>query len=207
MNTPKVLQKFWALSLVILLAGFIGIGQASAQWFVDGVAGNDTFNGSQMAVGGFPNGPFKTIGTAITAAADGETITILANTYAEAISTAKAITFEVQTSGGNSVVTITSITYTGGATKTVTYTDAAGGGVGTFLLTAGITLTSGTVNFGTAVVVPTGQTITRTLGALTGTAPTTTNVNVTYNGALTAGMTAGNELPASLGRGQLTLSP
>ncbi|MBT6199956.1 MAG: T9SS type A sorting domain-containing protein [Bacteroidetes Order II. Incertae sedis bacterium] len=207
MNTQKVLQKFWALSLVILLAGFIGIGQTSAQtnYFVDTVAGNDTFNGSQMAVGGFPNGPFKTIAAATAVAVDGDTVTILANSYAEAISTTAAVTYEVQTSGGNTVVTITSITHNSAA-DTATYTDAAGGGVGTFALTGGITLTAGTVNFGTAVVVATGQTITRTLGALTGTAPTTTNVNVTYNGALTAGMTAGNELPASLGSGKLTLS-
>ena len=78
MNTQKVLQKFWALSLVILLAGFIGIGQTSAQtnYFVDTVAGNDTFNGSQMAVGGFPNGPFKTIAAATAVAVDGDTVTI-----------------------------------------------------------------------------------------------------------------------------------
>ncbi len=207
MNTQKVLQKFWALSLVILLAGFIGIGQTSAQtnYFVDTVAGNNTFNGSQMAVGGFPNGPFKTIAAATAVAVDGDTVTILANTYAEAISTTAAVTYEVQTSGGNTIVAITSITHNS-ATDTATYTDAAGGGVGTFSLTGGITLTAGTVNFGTAVVVATGQTITRTLGALTGTAPTTTNVNVTYNGALTAGMTAGNELPASLGTGNLVVS-
>ncbi len=207
MNTPKVLQKFWALSLVILLAGFIGIGQTSAQtnYFVDTVAGNNTFNGSQMAVGGFPNGPFKTIAAATAVAVDGDTVTILANTYAEAISTTAAVTYEVQTSGGNTVVAITSITHNS-ATDTATYTDAAGGGAGTFSLTGGITLTAGTVNFGTAVVVATGQTITRTLGALTGTAPTTTNLNVTYNGALTAGMTAGNELPASLGTGNLVVS-
>ena len=207
MNTQKVLQKFWALSLVILLAGFIGIGQTSAQtnYFVDTVAGNNTFNGSQMAVGGFPNGPFKTIAAATAVAVDGDTVTILANTYAEAISTTAAVTYEVQTSGGNTVVAITSITHNS-ATDTATYTDAAGGGAGTFSLTGGITLTAGTVNFGTAVVVATGQTITRTLGALTGTAPTTTNLNVTYNGALTAGMTAGNELPASLGTGNLVVS-
>lgn len=209
MNTGNVLQKIWALPLVMLLAAFMSVGSASAQntYYVDIVSGNNTFDGSQMAVGGFPAGPFQTIAQAMTTAVDGDTIVILANDYSAqgVITPTENLTFQVQTSGGNTVITLAGITLAT-AGKTASFADAAGGGTGTYTVNGPINLTNGTVNFATAVTITTGQTITRGLGSLTGTAPTTSNVNVTYNGALAGTMTSGNELPASLGTGKLTVS-
>ena len=212
MNTENVLQKFWALSLVVLLAGFIGIGQANAQstYYVDAVAGNDAFNGGQMAVGGFPAGPFKTITQAITTAIDGDTIVILANDYTGngVLTVAENLTLAVRTAGANSIVNVDGFTIATAA-KTLVLADEAGGGAGVFVTNADadeLTLTAGTVNVTGALTLSSGATVVRTNGALTGTAPTTTNLNVTYTGALSGSTTAGNELPATLGTGKLTIN-
>lgn len=208
MNTGNVLQKFWALSLVVLLAGFIGIGQANAQstYFVDAVAGNDAFNGGQMAVGGFPAGPFQTITQAITTATDGDTIVILANDYTGngVLTVAENLTLAVRTAGANSVVNVDGFTIATAA-KTLVLADEAGGGAGVFVTNSDgdeLTLTAGTVNVTGALTLASGASVRRTNGALTGTAPTVAgagNLDVTYTGVLSGSTTAGNELPASLG--------
>ena len=212
MNTGNVLQKLWALPLVMLLAAFTFVGQVSAQntYYVDNVAGSNTFNGSQMAVGGFPAGPFATLAQAITTATHGDTIVILANDYSGegVLTVTEDLTLQVRTSGGNVNVTFDGFTMNA-ATRTLTLADEAGGGAGVFLSNADgdeLTLTAGTVNVTGALTFASGATVTRALGSLTGTAPTTTNLNVTYNGALTSNQTAGNELPASLGTGNLIVS-
>jgi len=206
MNTGNVLQKIWALSLVVLLAGFIGIGQVIAQstYYVDAGAGNDAFNGSQMTVGAFPAGPFATITAAVTAASDGDTIVVKAGTYAAALNIGKTVTISALPSGANVNVNLGDLsTTTAGKTLTLA-------GAGTFVSGGGATalvLTNGSLVNNTTLSIPTGSTVTRALGSLTGTAPSYgANINVIYNGALTSAMTAGNELPASLGTGKLTLS-
>lgn len=212
MNTGNVLQRFWTLSLVILLAGFIGIGQSNAQTFyVDAATGNDTFNGAQMSVGLFPAGPFATITAALAAAtADGRTIVVLAGDYnangvlAHAFNT----TIQVRTSGGNVNVLVDGFT-SATASKTLTLGVETPGSGGAFVTNGGandVTLTTGAINVTGGLTIGAGGTITRTAGALTGNAITTTNYNVTYVGAFTATTTAGNEVNATLGTGTLSFT-
>jgi len=210
MNTGNVLQKIWALPLVMLLAAFMSVGSASAQdtYYVDIATGDNNFNGSQMAVGGFPNGPFATIAQAITTATDDDTIVILAGDYTgeNVLTVAEDLTLEVRTSGGNVNLVFDGFTIaTAGKTLTLAQED---GSTGVFISNAdndAMTLTAGNINVTGALTFASGATVTRTNGTLTGNAPTVTNLNVTYND-LAANITAGNELPANLGTGVLTLA-
>lgn len=211
MNTGNVLQKIWALPLVMLLAAFMSVGSASAQdtYYVDLVTGDDNFNGSQMAVGGFPNGPFATIAQAVTTATDDDTIVILAGDYTGegVLTVAEDLTLEVRTSGGNVNLVFDGFTIaTAGKSLTLAQED---GSTGVFISNAdndAMTLTAGNINVTGALTFASGATVTRANGTLTGNAPTATNLNVTYNGALTSAMQAGNELPASIGTGALVVS-
>lgn len=214
MNTGNVLQRIWTLSLVILLAGFIGIGQTNAQstYYVDAATGNDTFNGAQMSVGLFPAGPFATITAALAASAgsDGNTIVVLAGDYNAngVLASVRNTTIQVRTSGGNVNVLVDGFSSaTAGKTLTLGVETANSGG--TFVTNGGandVALTTGGINVTGAVTIGAGGTITRTAGTITGNALTTSNYNVTYTGALAANATAGNELNASLGTGTLTFS-
>lgn len=214
MDFSKVLQNVIGAALVVLMTAFIGVGQVMAQttYYVDVITGLDTYNGSQMAVGGAPNGPFKTISKAVTEAVDGDTIVILAGDYtAEASQTiAEDLTLQVRTSGGNLNVVFEGFTIaTAGKTLTLGVETPASGG--TFLSEPTpdgdeLVLTAGTVNVTGGLTFSSGSTITRTNGTLTGIAPTVTNLNVTYTGALAGGITAGNELPSNIGTGTLTFA-
>jgi len=213
MNTGNVLQRIWTLSLVILLAGFIGIGQSNAQTYVDGNGpGNDAFDGSQMSVGLFPAGPKATITAAMTAAPNGGTVVILSGNYvANGVLNAaatKSLTLQVRTSGGNVNVVIDGITQDDAArTLTLGVETAASGGTFVTDGTANdLTLTAGGVINNGGLTIGAGGTVTRAAGTLTGTAITTTNYNLTYTSALAANITAGNEANASLGTGTLTFA-
>ena len=214
MNTGNVLRKFWALSLVVLFAGFIGIGQSYAQntYYVDVATGNDAFDGSQMSVGLFPAGPFATIAQAMTTAATGDTIVILAGNYsAQPVVDPgnESFTLQVRTSGGNLNVIVAGFN-ADDAGRTLTLgveTTGSGGAFVTDGAGTDLALTAGTVNVTGALTIGNGATVTRQNGSLTGNAMTTSNYNVTYGlpaAALAANTTAGNELNASLGTGTLT---
>ena len=214
MNTGNVLQKFWALSLVVLLAGFIGIGQTYAQntYYVDVATGNDAFDGSQMSVGLFPAGPFATINQAMTTAASGDTIVILAGNYTAqpVIDPAnESFTLQVRTSGGNLNVNVAGFN-ADDAGRTLTLGVEAAGSGGAFVTDGAgtdLALTAGTVNVTGALTIGGGALVTRQNGSLTGNVPTFTNYSLTYGApaaGLTANTTAGNELAASLGTGTLT---
>lgn len=213
MDFSKVLQNVISATLVVLFAAFVGVGQSSAQsntYYVDGNGpGNNSFNGSQLAVGTFPAGPWATITYALTQVDDGDTIVVLAGDYSgEAVINTvngESITFTALNSGGNVQVIVEGFTAdTAGDTYTL-----AQSGTGVWVTDGDaddVTLTAGNVNVTGALTIGSGGTITRTAGTLTGTAPTTTNVNVTYDGDLGSNISAGNELPSTLGTGTLTIS-
>ena len=196
MNLKKLLSK---LSLtVVLLTVFAA--NASAQTYVSNTNGNDvTGNGQDVGVGL----PYKTIAVGITNTADGGTIIIDADTYGEAGPidltggvAGKNLTFVARTFNGLQVVTITNGIAVGTA-KTINL-----GLTGVQFKTGIVNLTAGVLNISSANLVITSLgTITRTAGTINST-PTTTNVNVTYNGAVS--ISSCSELPATLGTGTLS---
>ncbi|MDF1611784.1 FlgD immunoglobulin-like domain containing protein [Stygiobacter electus] len=198
MNLKNLFAK---LSLVVVLLTFFA-ANAFAQTYVSNTNGNDvTGNGQDVGVGI----PYKTIAKAIQMTADGGTIIIDADTYNEAGpidltggGSGKNLTFVARTFNSLSTVTITN-----GIALTTAKTISLGE-TGVKFQTGIVNLTDGTLNISSAnLVINGGGTITRTAGTLN-VNPTTTNVNVTYNG--TADVTAGGELPSSLGTGTLTVS-
>ena len=197
MNLKNLFAK---LSVIVVLLFMFG-ANAIAQTYVSNTNGND------VTGTGTSSSPYKTISTAITQTATGGTIVIDADTYNESGSaidlagSGKNLTYVAQTFNGLSTVTITN-----GVTIGSAYTVNLGVTGQKFNLgttATALTLTAGTLNITSAnVVIGSGGTITRTAGTISET-PTTTNVNVTYNG--TASLTAGAELPSSLGTGTLTV--
>ncbi|KAF0152410.1 MAG: hypothetical protein FD143_1048 [Ignavibacteria bacterium] len=200
MNLKNLFAKLSVI--VVLLTVFAA--NAFAQTYVSNTNGNDIVGtGTALA-------PYKTIAKGIAQTADGGTIIIDADTYNETGASldltgggaGKNLTFIAQTFNALNTVTITN-GVTIGTAKTINL-----GTTGQmFNLGTGanaLVLTAGTLNITTAnVIVGGGGTITRTAGTINNT-PTTTNVNVTYNG--TVDIASGAELPASLGTGTLTVS-
>lgn len=210
MNTGNVLQKIWALPIVMLLAAFTFVGQTNAQTFyVDGATGNDNWDGSTMTFQGAAVGPWKTLTKAL-AAAEGSTIVVLAGQDYSAsglITNAKNMTLQVRTDGANLNVTVDGFNMNT-AGKTITLAEETGGSGGRFVTNGGVdlALTAGTLaNNGNMTL---GGDVTRQNGAMTGSAPTfAANHNVTYGApaaAITSAYSAGVELAASLGTGTLT---
>lgn len=198
MNLKNLFAK---LSLVVVLLTFFA-ANSFAQTYVSNTNGNDvTGDGQDVGVGI----PYKTIAKAIQMTATGGTIIIDADTYNEAGpidltggGAGKNLTFIARTFNSLSTVTITNGISVGTA-KTISL-----GETGVKFQTGVVNLTAGTLNISSAnLVINNGGTITRTAGTLN-VNPTTTNVNVIYNG--TADVTAGGELPSSLGTGTLTVS-
>lgn len=215
MDFSKVLQHVISAALVVLLAAFVGVGQSTAQsntYYVNGNGpGNDGFDGSQMAVGTFPVGPFATITQAISVAANGDTIVILAGDYTGNgvlnSTDGESLTFTALNSGGNINVIVDGFNADNAGD---TYT-LAQSGTGIFLTNADadeLTLGGGSVNVTGGLTFASGATLTRSssTGSLIGNAPTVTNLNVTFTGAYTANVTAGNELPSDIGTGVLTFA-
>jgi hypothetical protein len=197
MNLKNLLTSLLTLVLFTVLVS----SSAFAQTFVSNTNGNDiTGNGSA-------NSPYQTIAKGITAAAEGGTVIIDADTYNEAhVSITKSITLVSQVFNGLSTVTITNGVTVNGSGKTVNIGRTADGSVAFNLgsTNAALVLTAGAVNITQAnVIIASTGTITRTAGTINET-PTTTDVSVVYNG--TASLTAGAELPASLGTGSLTVN-
>ena len=199
MNLKNLFAKLSVI--VVLLTVFAA--NAFAQTYVSNTNGNDVVGtGTALA-------PYKTIAKGIAQTADGGTIIIDADTYNEAGAS-------IDLTGGGAGKNLTFIAQTFNALNTVTITNGVTIGtaktinLGTtgqmFNLGMGanaLVLTAGTLNITTAnVIVGGGGTITRTAGTINNT-PTTTNVNVTYNG--TVDIASGAELPASLGSGDLTV--
>jgi FlgD Ig-like domain len=192
--------------LSLMLSSFVLAGTR----YVNSSNGDDLLNNglapTQTAVG---VGPYKTIAVAITAAADGDVISIAAGAYAElgaAITVNKSVTLISTTFLSSNIATITNGLIINGAAKTINLGRTADGSLQFDLGTTAtaLALTAGTLNVDANTTIGSGATITRTNGVLSGSF-TTTNVNVTYGGA-TANVTAGTELPLSLGTGSLTVS-
>jgi len=199
MNQNKLLKKLGFLLVMLIF----GAGSVFAQTYVSNTNGNDvTGDGTILK-------PYRTIAVGITNTASAGTIIVDPDTYNEVnVAIGDAYTFIAQdfwaVPSGLTVVTITNgITIAPGAAKTVSLGET---GL-TFNLGATATalvLTDGTLNIVTAnVTIASGGTVTRTAGTLNA-ALTTTNVNVTFDGAVD--ILAGLEVPADLGTGLLTVN-
>lgn len=197
MNLQKLLTK---LGAVIVLLTFVA-SSAFAQTYVSNTNGNDiTGTGTALS-------PYKTIAVGITNTSEGGTVVIDADTYNEAnVSITKSITLVSQAFNALTTVTITNGVTVNGSGKTVNIGRTADGSLGFNLgsTATALTLTAGTLNITQAnVTIASGGRITRSGGTINE-GPTTTNVNVYYSGA--TAITAGPELPTSLGTGSLNIS-
>ncbi len=202
---PQLITKL-ALAIVMVFALAATSVMAQSTYFVSTSSGNDAFNGTQANVGVFPAGPFQTIGAAMRAATDGDTISIEAGTYAEDWTIDDDLTVLATADGPNVTVTVgngdgNAITMVGGA---VAFN--GGGAVITMAGAGDLDLNGGTLTLAAgAFTVQDGATIFRSEGSLAGSAPTFDGaVSVTYDDLTgTPGTTAGIEVPASLGGGTL----
>jgi hypothetical protein len=201
MNLRKLLSK---LSLIVVLLTVFA-ANTSAQTYVSNTNGNDvTGNGLDVGVGI----PWQTIAKGIENTLDGGTIIIDADTYNESGpikltigtgATDKNLTFVARKFNGLLTATIAN-GITIDAAKTININLGA---ANENFKTGIVNLTDGALNItSSSLVISSGGFITRAKGTLN-TNPTTTNVNVIYSS--TTNITAGGELPPSLGTGTLTV--
>lgn len=201
MNLKNLLTKLSLL--VVFFTAFTVSTFAQSTYYVSATNGNDlVFPGTQAQ-------PFQTIGKALATAADGDVINVFADTYNEGgaqLAITKTVTLNSLTFNASNVVIITNGIQINGAGKTVSLGNGTSLQFNLGSTATALTLTAGTLNITSAnVIVAGGGTITRASNTATISAtPTTTNVNVVYNGA--ADITSGPELPASLGTGTLTIN-
>jgi hypothetical protein len=191
MNLKNLFTK---LSFTVLLLTLFTALSFAQTIYVSNTNGNDVTGDGKPVGEGIP---YKTITTALgTLSADGATLIIDADTYAESFSVTRSVTFVAQTYASSSTVNITGTVTINGSGKTVSM-----GETGQKFKVANLTLTAGTLNIlSTNLIVADGGVITRSGGTINNT-PTTSNVTVTYTG--TSNITAGAELPSELGGGQL----
>ncbi len=201
------LLRTLAMSLlaVLLTASF---SFAQTTWYVNSTNGDDAlYNGLSAIASGGGVGPYLTIAKAISSASDGDTVKVAAGAYGEAnVNITKSLSFVAYLFQSNTVATITNGITINGSGKTVNIglpaNESVGFNVGS--TATALVLTAGTLNIASAnMTIASSGTITRTNGTINA-APTTSNVNVTY-GVATASLTAGPEVPASLGSGVLTV--
>ena len=192
MNQNKLLKK---LSFLLVLLTFTA-GSVFAQTYVSVTNGDDAVGDGSMGA------PYKTIAVGMTNTVAGGSVIVEPGDYAAAVTVTKALTITAVDFGvtGAPSVIITNLTL-----NMTTGTDVLSlGQTGLPFNIDNLTLTDGVMNIATAnVVVSTGSMITRTEGSLNMN-PTTTNVDVDYNGA--SSQTAGGELPGDLGTGALTVN-
>lgn len=197
MNLKNLINK---LGLVLVLLTFAA-SASFAQTYVSVTNGNDvTGTGTALQ-------PYATIAKALSVVSDGASIVIDAGTYNEAtVNITKSVTLISQAFNALTTVTITNGITVNGSGKTVNLGRTADASLAFNLgstITA-LTLTDGTLNISQAnVVIASGGRITRTAGTVNET-PTTTNVSVYYTP--TASISAGPELPTSLGTGSLNIT-
>jgi hypothetical protein len=206
MRPPKLLRTVAFSILTFLFTVAMGVGTSFAQttYYVD-TGGNDGNNGLSATLSG-SDGPYRTIGQAITTAGDGDTISIEAGLYNENLTVAESLTFVVRANGPNKQVEFNNLTLDGTG-KTAQFTQ--GNDTGNSYLADNINLEEGTLNVGSSIFnLVSGSLVTvgdgTTAGTVSGTFNFPTNVNVTYN--LVADYTSGNELPADLGAGELDVT-
>lgn len=200
MRTPKLLRVL-SLGLAFLLVSAFAVdsNEAFAQetYYVD-TGGSDVNDGLSPTSSGV-SGPFRTITRALTAADEGDTISIEAGTYSDipAEITVNNITFVARPGGSVDEVTLD-------ASLDINVADGVsftGEGAGTFQLAATrmLTLDAGTMTLADNVFeLPATGNIIVEEGDIAGSAPVFgTTVNVTYQGP--DSRTAGLELPADMG--------
>jgi len=148
MTAKRLLQSFIRTTTIAAMIVFMGAGLAQAQstWYVSSTEGDNNNDGSQMENAGAGVGPFASIGTAISAASDGDTIVVLAGAYAEggAVLLDKSVTLQAVASGINLDVNVNA---------TLELDDVLGAaitsGTGLFSFTGDVTLDAGTLTLAT----------------------------------------------------------
>ncbi|MBI1936504.1 MAG: T9SS type A sorting domain-containing protein [Ignavibacteriales bacterium] len=197
MNLKNLINK---LGLVLVLLTFAA-SASFAQTYVSNTNGNDiTGTGTALQ-------PYATIAKALSVVSDGASIVIDADTYNEAtVNITKSVTLISQAFNASTTVTVTNGITVNGSGKTVNLGRTADASLAFNLgsTATALTLTDGTLNISQAnVVIASGGRITRTAGTINET-PTTTDVSVYYTP--TASISAGPELPTSLGIGSLNIT-
>lgn len=214
MNKHKMLQRVSrTLAACLMVLGMIGMQNAFAQntIFVSSTSGSDAFDGTNANVVGGGVGPLQTIEAAIAQVNNNaDIISVEAGTYGEnQVDFDKTFTLVVRPDGAFTAVILTNGLEVNG---TVTFTGAGGqlqvgnGAAGAAVAGVDFLLTSGSINIATGnIVLLTDADVQRNAGAITGGTPTFgANTDVTYVNA--AAVTAGAELPASIGTGALTIN-
>jgi len=203
MKKNRLVKKNRLASFLVffVLFAFLLSGAVFAQiTYVNNTTGDD------LVGHGTQSSPYKTIAKGIDVTPAGGTVSIAGDVYGEAnVKIKKALTLVANADNGRNTVTITN----GVEINTTNATDVVSLGVTGEKFNLGstanaLTLTRGNLQITSAnVTIDGGGGIIRTAGTINNT-PTTTNVNVTYNG--TVDITSGPELPANIGTGILTVA-
>ncbi|MDA0683902.1 MAG: hypothetical protein O3A57_05695, partial [Bacteroidetes bacterium] len=215
MTSKRLLQSFIRTTTIAAMIVFMGAGlaQAQATWYVSSTEGDNNNDGSQMENAGAGVGPFASIGTAISAASDGDTIVVLAGAYPEgavaAVLLDKSVTLQAVASGINLDVNVDAgleLDDVLGATIT--------SGTGLFSFSGDVTLDAGTLTLATGELeLANGVTVTVEDGTMAGASPAYAgNYSLVYNptnaggGDDDADVTAGTEFDGDTGAGTIQVA-
>ena len=169
MTSKRLLQSFIRTTTIAAMIVFMGAGLAQAQstWYVSSTEGDNNNDGSQMENAGAGVGAFASIGTALTAASDGDTIVVLAGAYVENVLLDESVTLQAVASGINTDVAVTG---------TLELDDVLGAtitsGTGLFSFSGDVTLDAGTLTLATGELeLADGVTVTVEDGTMAGASP------------------------------------
>ena len=211
MTAKRLLQSFIRTTTIAAMILFMGAGLAQAQstWYVSSTEGDNNNDGSQMENAGAGVGPFASIGTAITAASDGDTIVVLAGAYVENVTIDESVTLQAVASGINTGVNVTG---------TLELDDVLGAtiasGTGVFSFSGAVTLDAGTLTLAAGELeLAAAVTVTIEDGTMAGASPTYGGAySLVYNPTNAAGgdddadVTAGTEFDGDTGAGTIQVA-
>jgi len=164
---------FCALLAAVLVAGPSHSANAQSTFYVDIVTGNDAFDGSQSAVGLFPNGPIATLQLAVNKAESGDTIYIGAGDYSVhgvVKILDKDLRFLVMRRGADQTVVLDGLKLDN-AERTLTLANSGQATKGKFMTNGDendLTLIAGTLHIEGSLVIGEGGKVTEGEGSVTG---------------------------------------
>ena len=204
MTSKRLLQSFIRTTTIAAMIVFMGAGLAQAQstWYVSSTEGDNNNDGSQMENAGAGVGAFASIGTALTAASDGDTIVVLAGAYVENVLLDESVTLQAVASGINTDVAVTG---------TLELDDVLGAtitsGTGLFSFSGDVTLDAGTLTLATGELeLADGVTVTVEDGTMAGASPAYAgDYSLVYDptNVVDADVTAGTEFDGDTGAGTI----
>ena len=204
MTSKRLLQSFIRTTTIAAMIVFMGAGLAQAQstWYVSSTEGDNNNDGSQMENAGAGVGAFASIGTALTAASDGDTIVVLAGAYVENVLLDESVTLQAVASGINTDVAVTG---------TLELDDVLGAtitsGTGLFSFSGDVTLDAGTLTLATGELeLADGVTVTVEDGTMAGASPAYAgDYSLVYDptNVEDADVTAGTEFDGDTGAGTI----